>query len=431
MSFNTVSQLLAGYEGFMKDLESKNTPMKVARIKNGFLDGSDGGYRDIKINVIFQSPTQPDLRMICEVQLILNQYLFEKKKMHKLYSVIRDEVYYDMVVNEEVDTETEQGLDLKAQQFEPILNLSKDVETGLYTSLFLKCASNSELELIFLKANYGEKLICVNIFDRKVMFETASYPEPGFNNHWVKIKGVHYLSVHSDKNLIKFFVFDVVTKLFAEDEIMRVTLFDSDEIYCVEFAQDFENIFLVKNGDVLERISVSGDKALDSVNIKLEEKVKINSFSKQVALSDDGQWCAIGTGGKAFWYLVHIPNKKQYKLESATMTYHCAPSFINGGSEYIAIGGKDQCEIWDINTRSSLRVISGIGSVLASCSVNNILAVGCYDKVLRLYDVKTWDLVHSQNYGVAAYSLDLTSDLKYLTMSGSHGQKCIVLKISY
>merc|ERR1719249_141396 len=116
--------------------------MKVARVKNGFLDKAVGGYRDIKINVIFESETE-NLNMICEVQLILNQYLFEKKKMHKLYSVIRDEVYYDMVVKEEND------IVLNPEMFEPILNVKEDVESDvnlneLSLNRLMKCAVNSE-----------------------------------------------------------------------------------------------------------------------------------------------------------------------------------------------------------------------------------------------------------------------------------------------
>merc|ERR1719229_1546516 len=53
VSFNTVSQLMTGYDGFMEYLQKQSTPMTVARIKNGFLDDEWSGYRDIKINVIF------------------------------------------------------------------------------------------------------------------------------------------------------------------------------------------------------------------------------------------------------------------------------------------------------------------------------------------------------------------------------------------
>merc|ERR1719419_732002 len=123
----------------MKYINNSPGTIQLARVKNGFVDDSNGGYRDLKINVVFHSATDPKLKMICEVQLLLNQYLFEKKKMHKLYSVIRDEVYYQMVVNAE-DTATEKETDLKALQFEQILSVRDDLKSVVTEGAFTKCA---------------------------------------------------------------------------------------------------------------------------------------------------------------------------------------------------------------------------------------------------------------------------------------------------
>ena len=51
----------------------------MVRVENAFLDKVVGACHDITMKVIFHLETQ-NLNMICEVQLILNQYLFEKKK---------------------------------------------------------------------------------------------------------------------------------------------------------------------------------------------------------------------------------------------------------------------------------------------------------------------------------------------------------------
>merc|ERR1711994_654357 len=100
--------------------------MVLARIKNGFLDDADGGYRDIKVNVVYQSTLNPELKMISEVQFILNQYLYEKKRIHKLYSIAREQTYFDMVVHgEEALSQNQQ---LKAMKFGPILNVGNDVQ---------------------------------------------------------------------------------------------------------------------------------------------------------------------------------------------------------------------------------------------------------------------------------------------------------------
>merc|ERR1719447_1717598 len=170
VSFNTVSQLVAGYHGFREYIGNSPDTMKVARVKNGFIGDVEGGYRDLKVCVVFTSAVQPELKMICEVQLILNQYLFEKKKMHKLYSVTRDEVYYQMLTKQEEETTAGQQFDLKALKFDPVLKVGQDV-TGIAGSSFRKCAVNSELKFMFVKS-WGKKLSCVDIVDREVVFET-------------------------------------------------------------------------------------------------------------------------------------------------------------------------------------------------------------------------------------------------------------------
>eukprot|EP01084_Bolivina_argentea_P069819 126977_1 len=80
VTFNTVEQLVEGYNGLVKHIEKHSSIIELARVKNGFLNPNySRGYRDIKINVIYHSSINPDISMICEVQLLLGQYLHEKK----------------------------------------------------------------------------------------------------------------------------------------------------------------------------------------------------------------------------------------------------------------------------------------------------------------------------------------------------------------
>merc|ERR1719334_2093880 len=60
VSFNTVGQLLEGYNAFIGHIESEVSSLELARVKNGFLSEEDGGYRDIKVNVIYHSTLNPD-----------------------------------------------------------------------------------------------------------------------------------------------------------------------------------------------------------------------------------------------------------------------------------------------------------------------------------------------------------------------------------
>ena len=67
--------------------------VRALRRKNGFhADApSAGGYRDVKYNLLYQSPTVAGAmgRAIVEVQIIVEAYLKVKKKMHAVYRVDR------------------------------------------------------------------------------------------------------------------------------------------------------------------------------------------------------------------------------------------------------------------------------------------------------------------------------------------------------
>lgn len=49
VSYNTADQLVDGFRAFMHHVESGSSSMELARVKNGFLDEDEGGYRDIKV----------------------------------------------------------------------------------------------------------------------------------------------------------------------------------------------------------------------------------------------------------------------------------------------------------------------------------------------------------------------------------------------
>jgi len=271
--------------------------------------------------------------------------------------------------------------------------------------------------------------------DRKVIFEEKVFEKTRHSNHWLKISGRPHLSIQSAKNVTKFFAVDIETKTFTENESLRIILSGSDSVYFSEFDKDFENVYLVKNGNTLEQRTVSPDDEV-VLSLSLDQKVS-DSQNKQVSVSDDGHWCAIGAGfDNAYWYLIDIPNKKQHKLRSKELKWSYTPSFVGNGSDQIVICGDKKCEIWDVQSRESLRVIELFSTGesrarYATCSVNDLLAIACADKVLRLYDVNSWEMIHSEKYELEPMSLHLTSDLKYLTLAGNRGEKCVVLRITY
>eukprot|EP01084_Bolivina_argentea_P050029 91983_1 len=78
VTFNTIEQLMKGYNGLVTHIKNNKSMLELARIKNGFLNKENKGYRDVKINVVYHSPVS-DVSMVCEVQLLLVNYLWEKK----------------------------------------------------------------------------------------------------------------------------------------------------------------------------------------------------------------------------------------------------------------------------------------------------------------------------------------------------------------
>lgn len=263
------------------------------------------------------------------------------------------------------------------------------------------------------------------------MFRTTTWKYCDHNVHWLKMKDQHFLSVQNKKNEFKFFSVDSKTKKFVEDESLVISLPDSERVEYNAFDKNCENMYLVKNCSVFEKRSVSGDHGV-LMSVELEEKLRWMG-TNQMALSNDGKWCAIGGGkGKSYWYLIDVEQETQHKMVSKVLKHTYAPSFINGASDRVVIGGVAQFEVWDIATRSALRVVTGMkagNGIEAFSSVHNVMAVGCNDKVLRLYDVTSWEFIYSKEYEMMPKSLLITPDLKYLTVAGNKGEECIVLKI--
>merc|ERR1712173_219973 len=138
----------------------------------------------------------------------------------------------------------------------------------------------------------------------------------------------------------------------------------------------------------------------------------------------------------SFWYLINIPQQKQFKFTSKTLSDSCTACFLNDNSGRVVIGGRNQFEIWNVKSRSSERVVtitssSGLGYVRITFSVGNILAVGADDHTMRLFDTRSFESIFSKKYDVNIYSLQLTSNLKHLVMAGRGGELCIVFNITH
>ncbi len=150
VAFNTLEQLIDGYKGLISHINQNQSIIELGRVKNGFLDANKGGYRDIKVNVVYHSQLTMGVSMVCEIQLLFGQYLHEKKRNHKLYNVLRQSEYFKMVVTDESEQKTELKA-MKDLELTPVFDMAKDVtmsgdpfDNGLHS----RCCMDSDLQLI-------------------------------------------------------------------------------------------------------------------------------------------------------------------------------------------------------------------------------------------------------------------------------------------
>ena len=85
------------------------------------------------------------------------------------------------------------------------------------------------------------------------------------------------------------------------------------------------------------------------MSIELENRVR-NSVSKLLALSNDGMFCVIGAEGNLtvesgtaanFFHLVSMEIHEQFKSTTENLSNTYSPCFIDGESQFVAVGGDD------------------------------------------------------------------------------------------
>eukprot|EP00485_Elphidium_margaritaceum_P019937 CAMPEP_0202729016 /NCGR_PEP_ID=MMETSP1385-20130828/185916_1 /ASSEMBLY_ACC=CAM_ASM_000861 /TAXON_ID=933848 /ORGANISM="Elphidium margaritaceum" /LENGTH=582 /DNA_ID=CAMNT_0049395269 /DNA_START=53 /DNA_END=1797 /DNA_ORIENTATION=- len=311
VNFNTLEQLLLGYKALVADMARPSSDIKMARVKNGFLDKTyDGGYRDIKVNVIFQSAVKPELKMICEVQLILSQYLNEKKRIHKLYSIEREETFFEMVVKEE-DANSGAQKEVKDLQLNQHFNLKHDVPALSYTDeRMYKCSVDSATQLLAVE---GYKFKCsvdsatqllaveglewfgvVDMKQKKCVLDLEKGNVGHQSSFWLTIKDEKYVSVQVSKKEI------VMYKVVADNDSYKLVrddkykIVDEGEIIYCEFDRECNHFVLLVNGDTLQLRSLSNVNTVKK-SIALDEEVQ-GMFTRSMQLSANGQRCVLSGG---------------------------------------------------------------------------------------------------------------------------------------
>ena len=112
--------------------------------------------------------------------------------------------------------------------------------------------------------------------------------------HWVATNEQQYLSLQTEQNTIEMFIVNRESNTFKSDETLQIDLGKADKIWYSEFDRSFENIFILKNGNVFEKRNLT-DVTKVGMSIKHRETVT-EVVTKQLAVSDDGALCVIGGG---------------------------------------------------------------------------------------------------------------------------------------
>jgi len=489
VSFNTVNQLIDGVHAFTEHVQSASSSMKLARIRNGFADKKSGGNRDITVHVVYRSTVRDGLKMVVGVRFILNRFLFEERRLRTLDAITSQRTHFEMVTAEikkrrDADRapsgrrsrsnsrirQSAPSLNRRRSSqrskmasppmtprrmvFEALLTVRDDVDLPSRSepeNMFFKSTMQSQLGWLAMNCGMGrtpDRLYIVDLADHSLIFEHRAYGR--YSHHWLSVKNTVYLSLQTAPHTVSMFKVKPSQRKLVEVPSLRIKLDRKVKIEFIEFDRTFSSIVIVhsdRGSSKLERrpLSLMDNKVGSvTVSIALEKGVR-NSVTNLMALSGDGKWAVIASGGNAYvnneerlkiFYLIDIEKGEQFKMTSEHLTRTYCPCFVNGDSQFV-IGGSNAegLEIWSVADRE-LVTHCDVGDdtkfVSSTFFANHVLAVGLgsiNDGALKLYDTRSWDVIHGAPCHMTPRSLALTADSKYIAMGGSDHEKCIVLRI--
>eukprot|EP01084_Bolivina_argentea_P022443 41709_1 len=164
--------------------------------------------------------------MVCEVQLLLVNYLWEKRKIHKLYNVMRQKEYFKLVVANQAEKSEQKEKDPSQLKLVPVFNFKKIIKKKVLLDKLYKCSFDSELNLVGVRSRdwFG----CVSLDTNKIIFEQNVSGGRYHSHHWIKVNNKKYLTVQTNENIIKMYKVNQTT--FEEEKNMEIKVADSSEI---------------------------------------------------------------------------------------------------------------------------------------------------------------------------------------------------------
>ena len=425
-----------GYNYFVSQIHQHHDRLQIARIKNGFSQGTDsnsgGGYRDIKMNIIFKNKTRK-LNMIGEIQFLLLPFLKSKKKSHKLYSILRRQAFYQLITN---PTPTKTSTSNKANVH---VNVKKEFEIVIPKRRIYDAVGNEKsniLSIVVGTAN-GYKRDIYSLTDGTYIKTQRSINVATDDNMQFYTNsddgGVSLLyTISSTKGL-----FSWTLKNGVEKQII-----DNTKILC--FVVDkFDRIVTYRWG----QIELRSMKSINKVICRISIGKKSNEYTYgecyppdyKAPLSidetdkDNKQFaCIVSLKYSGFWLLDFI-NEKSFLLLSTHIVETHSCEFI--GKQYVAIGGKLKggkkggIEIWDKLSKNSVRLLTGfISGVNVIHCIGSIMYAFSFKGELIAFDIS--NNFESKILDVGLHDrpkVSVTENRKYLIVAG---KGCEVFTVS-
>eukprot|EP01084_Bolivina_argentea_P093844 168712_1 len=487
LTFDNLSKMMIGYTYFIDFCSSdENSKLIIARIKNGFLESADntGGYRDIKVNVIYISE-KCNRNMICEVQFILRPFLSYKKKAHKLYSINRQKIYFEMA------SQAYYGkfvMEKNSQQKVGMANIKKVYETknfekyGISTGEMHCCISS--INGIVASYNASENLIVLNDFKNKKLLTKLIAVQRrsrifcnGTLFAFVEKKKLNRVKVYSTQlkptaqsNIKTYACIDITgSHTRAGDYFASKSSKVSDsfnlEILNFNFDQTGKKlIVLIKYNDKFAIVNYcnSVGKWNKTGKQKTLTSIKVTDSCK-MTVSSNGDFVTISSGWQ-YSYFLHVDvrdkqndsNTKKKNIEAALVKKYKIDEYVgtmascyykNEAGDIFLIGAackkkapfQSIISVWNINKDEKIikqiKFTEDEGQIRCLISSGNVLvaAQGIVNKFckIKVWDLNSWKMFYEQKVDMNIVNyLDLSEDGKYLAISGNGDETLIVLKLS-
>ena len=435
----------------LNEISKSNGQLEICRIKNGFNrilsenDSNDSGYRDLKVNVLYKSKNKRT-KMIGEIQFLLIPFLKSKKKSHKLYAIMRESIYYDMIVNGDKYLNNNNNNNNSPNKNKNISNMKTKLEIqagfGMYPFLYeniYNAIVSEELNLLAVIREQSKQVyltlvelnsrdeardIRIKQWDSEFSFDDSiEFYNNGLNLAFTKLNG-NIIYNYNDKTkttkkmlTIKRGNYNI--KSFKIDKFNRIL------IHCQPHKSTYnDNLFQLRSMTSLKKIlcEICILSTMYIFPLSIDE-----SISKQFA-------CAVSGSNDGKFYLINFNEKRSFECESEFVRKACCSLFF--GEKYIAIGGSRNhmiknerykasdglIEIWDKISRSPIRVLEGFDSRVTVLGHSGSMLYGCsFNGELIMFDTSN-DQFKQYKSNMTLYrdaTVHISENGKYLTVAGA------------